>query len=31
MQIELGDHVFSQDGHDIGTIKHLILIRTGQP
>lgn len=25
MRIELGDHVRSQDGHDIGTIKHLIL------
>ncbi len=25
MRIELGDHVHSQDGHDVGTIKHLIL------
>jgi len=25
MRIELGDHVRSQDGHDIGKIKHLIL------
>ena len=30
MQIELGDHVFSQDGHDIGTIKHLILAPNGE-
>lgn len=25
MRVELGDHVFSQDGQDLGTIKHLIL------
>ena len=25
MRVELGDHVVSQDGHDLGTIKHLIL------
>ena len=25
MRIELGDHVRSQDGHDVGTIKHLIV------
>lgn len=25
MRIELGDHVRSQDGHDIGVIKHLII------
>src|SRR5579871_4504864 len=25
MKIELGEHVHSSNGHDIGTIKHLIL------